>query len=181
VRAWLAERIRDEAGLAAARRRLVASGLPEERVRQFPPEQVILLDEKREYEVRRDAVFRLTNVPVWQAYGLLPPAKSPAGRALFADPLMEGLPQEILNQARLEQRLALLRQVEALRLHAAEHGGTLPPALSEISLPLPADPFTGRAFRYELADGTAHLRGTPPPGEEKEPYFNVHYEVSLVR
>jgi hypothetical protein len=92
---------------------------------------------------------------------------------------MEGLPHLGWGQARLEQRLVLLRHVEALRLHAAEHQGALPAALSEITVPLPADPFTGQPVRYELKGGTAHLRGASPPGEEKEPYYNVHYEVSL--
>ena len=72
-------------------------------------------------------------------------------------------------QARLDQRIALLRHVEALRLYAAEHDGALPANLSEISVPLPDDPFTGKPFRYEVTGDTAHLRGTPPPGAENEP------------
>jgi hypothetical protein len=46
-------------------------------------------------------------------------------------------------------------------------------------VPLPDDPFTGKPFRYELIGTTAHLRGSPPPGMEKEPAFNIHYEVTL--
>ena len=83
------------------------------------------------------------------------------------------------KRGRLDQRIALLRHVEALRLYAAEHNGTLPAKLSEISVPLPDDPFTGKPFRYEVAGNTAHLRGTPPPGMEKDPAYNVHYEVTL--
>ena len=45
--------------VAAARGRLASGGLPEERLRRFPPDQVLLLDEKREYEVRRDDVMKL--------------------------------------------------------------------------------------------------------------------------
>ncbi len=59
-------------------------------------------------------------------------------------------------QARLDQRIALLRHVEALRLHAAEHDGKLPAKLSEVSVPLPDDPVTGKPFRYELTGATAH-------------------------
>ena len=50
---------------------------------------------------------------------------------------------------------------------------------AEISVPLPEDPFTGGPFRYEVAGATADLRGSPPRGEEKNPEFNVHYEVTL--
>jgi hypothetical protein len=46
-------------------------------------------------------------------------------------------------------------------------------------VPLPDDPFTGGPFRYEVDGATAHLRGSPPRGEEKNPEFNVHYEVTL--
>ena len=52
VRAWLDARTKDEAD---GRRRPPPprrDGLPEERLRRFPADQVILLDEKREYEVR---------------------------------------------------------------------------------------------------------------------------------
>ena len=82
-------------------------------------------------------------------------------------------------QARLDQRIALLRHVEALRLYAAEHDGALPAKLSDVAVPLPDDPFTGKPFRYEVTGNTAHLRGTPPSAEAKNPSFNLHYEVTL--
>lgn len=50
--------------------------------------------------------------------------------------------------------------------------------LSEVSVPLPDDPSTGKPFRYELAGDPAHLRGQPPVGEEKNPEYNVHSEVT---
>ena len=72
-------------------------------------------------------------------------------------------------QGRVDQRIALLRHIEALRLHAAEHDGTLPAKLSDVAVPLPVDPVTGKPFRYEVTGNTAHLRGTPPAGQEKIP------------
>ena len=59
--------------------------------------------------------------------------------------------------------------VEALRLYAAEHGGVFPVKLSDISVPVPADPFTGKPFGYEASGKKAHVRGTPPKsrGEER--------------
>ena len=47
-------------------------------------------------------------------------------------------------------------------MHAAEHGGVFPAKLSDVSVPLPDDPFTGKPFLYETSGKTAHLRGTPP-------------------
>jgi len=180
VRPWLDARTKDESKVGAARRRLVESGFAEQRLRRFPADQVILLDEKREMEVRYDDLTITMTLPTWQgdalAAGINKLYKEPA---LFADALVPATYNVRKAQGRLDQRIALLRQVEALRLHAGEHNGTLPAKLSDVSVPLPDDPFTGKPFRYELKGGTAHLRGSPPAGEETNPAFHIHYEVTL--
>jgi hypothetical protein len=178
--AWLDERIKDDGRVSAARRRLVEGGLPEERLLRFPPEQLILLDEMREFEVRRDELMKLMNLPNWQIQALGGLAyKRTKEPALFADAFVPALDRVHNNQVRLEQRIALLRHVEALRLYAAEHDGRLPEKLADVTVPLPPDPFTGKSFNYQVDGTTAHIRGTPPPGEEKTPGFNVHYEVTI--
>ncbi len=179
MRAWIDSRTKDEGVVSAARHRLVEAGLPEERVQRFPADQVILLDEKRELELRSDDVMKTINLPVWQAEAVgneYKPTKEPA---LFADAFVPAVYTVLRVRGRLDQRIGLLRHVEAVRLYAAEHKGTLPAKLSEISVPLPNDPFTGKPFRYELNGANAHLRGTPPPGMEKDPGYNVHYEVTI--
>lgn len=180
VRAFLDACLKDEGKLSAARRRLVESGIPEERLLRFPADQVILLDERLEFEVRRDDLMKLMNLPYWQieAMGGLT-YKRTKEPALFADAFVPALNKVVNVEGRLEQRIALLRHVEALRMYAVEHNGTLPAKLSEISVPLPDDLFTGKPFRYEVMGNTAHLRGTPPRDLEKEAPFNVHYEVKI--
>ena len=64
---WVAARAKDEDRVRAARKRLVESGLAEENVKQFPAPQVILLDEKLDYEIHRDEVLTMTAVPYWEA------------------------------------------------------------------------------------------------------------------
>ena len=97
---------------------------------------------------------------------------------LFADllPDVVGIRRAL---GRLEQRVALLRHVEALRLYAAAHDGRLPATLADLPVPLPDDPFTGKPFHYQADGATAHLRGSPPQGDQKNPAFNVHYEVTI--
>jgi hypothetical protein len=177
VRAWLATRIKDPEVVNAGRHRLVEYGLPEQRLMGFSAEQVILLDEKRELEVRFDDDAKTMSFPFWQVERLAAPIKLKKTPALFADLLVPITESARKSQGRVDQRIALLRHIEALRLHAAEHNGALPANLSEVAVPLPFDPFTGKPFRYELAGNTAHLRGTPPPGQENVPVFNIHYEV----
>jgi hypothetical protein len=183
VRGWLNERIKDEKIVQAARRRLVEYGIAEERVARFPADQVLLLDEKREYEVLRDEIMKLMTLPVWQAekmgvWGKPLPQGIEPNKPLFAF-LLPAIHKVRFAQARLEQRVALLRHVEALRMYAAEHDGKLPAKLSDLPVPVPDDPFTGKPFRYEVDGPTAHLRGSPPKGQEKIPAYNLHYEVTI--
>ncbi len=70
VQTWLDARIKDDKTLVAARRRLIETGIPEERLLRFPAEQLLLLDEKREYDVRFDDIMKTLNVPAWQAAAL---------------------------------------------------------------------------------------------------------------
>ncbi|MHB1556831.1 MAG: hypothetical protein ACYC61_05035 [Isosphaeraceae bacterium] len=179
VRGWLSAKSKDTAYLTAARRRLVAIGMPEERLLRFPAEQVILLDEKREYEIRRDDFRKTLSLPTWQAEPMEEALRAARGPALLADAMLPGSRVVRRAQSRLEQRIALLRTIEAIRLHAAGHGGQFPARLAEISVPVPDDPFTGKPFRYERVGASGHLRGSPPRGAEKDSAFNIHYELTL--
>lgn len=177
LRTALAARIKDAEGLHAARSRLIEAGCPAGTVEKFPPRQVVLLDEKRAYEIRRDDSMKLLSLAPWQIDALTDGKEADRGESLFA----ELLPHVIADrrmQARLEQRIALLRHIEALRLYAADHDGRLPQSLAEITVPLPPDPFTGKAFGYKLENATAHLHGSAPRGEEQNPCFNVRYEIT---
>ncbi len=174
---WLADRVKDMAYLKAARGRLIESGLVENKVQQFPPPQVVLLDGKLTYEVLRDEAMKALTLPYWQAEPFLQVNRDQEDSP-FAW-LVPALTKVRQAQARLEQRFALLRCVEALRIHAAENGGKLPARLAEIKLPLPVDPVAGKAFAYKLEGGTATLRGTPPRGLERNPAYNIRYEVTI--
>ncbi len=88
VRGWLDAQVKDEAKVAAARRRLVENGLPAERVGRFPAEQVVLLNEKREYEVRRDDAMKTMNLPFWQAEAMEARAKVDRPPGLLAAALV---------------------------------------------------------------------------------------------
>ncbi|HEY7153580.1 MAG TPA: hypothetical protein VH575_06445 [Gemmataceae bacterium] len=178
LRAWINKRTQDEKLVEAARRRLVEYGIAEERIMRFPADQVILLDGYREYEVRRDEDMKLMNLSTWQVEELVHQGKPPKEPALF-DEVLPALRKVRRAQGRLEQRIALLRHVEALRLYAAAHDGKLPEKLSDIAVPLPVDPFTGKPFVYKVEGETAHLRGTPPRGEEKTTGYNIHYEITI--
>ncbi len=171
-------RVKDAALVRAARQRLADYGIPKDLLGRFPDGQVILLDEKREYEIRRDEVAKLMRLPYWQMDALAVAGEATREKALF-DVLLPAISKFRRAEARLDQRVALLRHVEALRMYAAEHDGRLPDRMTDVGVPVPADPFSGKPFRYERHGDTAVLRGSPPRGGEKTPSNNVRYEITV--
>jgi hypothetical protein len=178
IRRYLAERTKDESLVRAARARLVEYGLTEKRVARFPADQVILLDERLKYEILRDEEMKLMPLRTWEVEALPHEAGSVKEESLFSF-FLSALRKVRRAQGRLEQRIALLRHVEGLRMYAADHGGALPEKLADVKVPLPVDPFTGKPFRYTREGATAHLRGSPPRGEENNPAYNIHYEITI--
>jgi hypothetical protein len=179
LRAYLAARTSEAQKLADARNRLIANGLLEERVKTFPPDQVILLDEARECQARFDEIAKNMVFPAWQLEKVLEKARATVQKpSFFADLLLSSLPSLRRAQARIEQRFGLLRHVEALRMYAAAHNA-LPLKLSDVTVPLPVDPFTGKPFGYESNAKTAHIRGTPPADLKDNPTLRLHYEITL--
>jgi hypothetical protein len=144
------------------------------RIAAFPAEQVILIDQKREYEVRRDEEAKLLSLPPWQAEALAGAARG----GLFAE-FLPRVTDARREQARVEQRVALLRHVEALRMYAADHDGKLPDKLADVAVPLPVDPFTGKSFEYRLEGETAHLTGGAPKDAEKSPAYIARYGITI--
>jgi hypothetical protein len=178
----LNERRKQPLWLAKAYNHLLEEGMPKEKLQQFPLDQVILLEEKREYQVRRDEEMKVMRLPYWEMAHLVNPSFINSGKMVDEPALFDRLLPFMIRvrraQGRLEQRLGLLRHAEAIRMYAAEHGGKLPEKLADITVPLPVDPFTGKPFRYQLDGETARLRGTPPKGRE-EAAFNLHYEITI--
>jgi hypothetical protein len=175
TQAWLDRRVKSEAWVRTARQRLVEFGLAERVVKEFPPLQVVLLDQKYTFEEVRDEAMKVWTLPYWQAEPLW--SEGPGKRA--EEDLLGWMAPQVTKprfaQARLEQRFALLRHVEALRLYAAAHRGQLPKQLSDIKLPLPADPVTGRPFRYTLEGATATLEGSPLP------HYVARYVITVAK
>ena len=178
--AYVAARAKDKQKLAAARKRLVDSGLLEANVKAFPPAQVILLDEALECRVRYDDVTKNISFSAGRFESILEACAVKQEPAILADAVVPAQTSARRAQGRLEQRIALLRHVEArCECTRLSTSGAFPAKLSDVSVPLPDDPFTGKPFCYEVNDGTAHLRSTPPEAMKKTPAFRLHYEITL--
>jgi hypothetical protein len=155
ARAWLEKRAQDDKYLQRARSLLIGSGLSAERAKEFPALQVVLLNEKRAYEELRDEGLKWMSLPYWQAEAGILVELTPGRRedCLFGKLLLPHI--KVKNaQARFEQRIGLLRHVEAIRLYAADHDGKV--------------------------DGQdAVLRGSPPRGMEASPVHNLRFVVTI--
>jgi hypothetical protein len=80
-----------------------------------------------------------------------------------------------IAETRPDRKVAALRIVEALRMHAAKEG-RLPESLDEIKIvPIPIDPMTGKPFAYHREGATAVLSGPPP--QPKQP--GLTYRITL--
>jgi hypothetical protein len=171
--------------LPAARKYLAeVVGLSAARIEAMPPAEVLLRYLVAFYHELRDEVFKSTFVPFSQSRSLVRQAEArlksapdtEAGR--LARMFLPAIPKVLLAQVRLDRKLAALRTLEALRMHAAAHGGQLPDRLDEVTIvPVPNDPGTGRPFEYQR-DGQSATLISRLPGEEVDK-TGLRYRVTI--
>ena len=125
-------------------------------MRQLNPRA--LMNGSSELESRRDEAMKLLGLAPWQIDAMTK-GEPNRGDGLFADLL----PSVVIHrraQARIEQRIALLRCIETIRMHAADHDGKPPEKLDALAVPLPVDPFMGKPFGYRVEGAIVKLSGT---------------------
>ncbi len=179
------------AGLVAraypeAKRTLVASGAPAERVESMPAVQVVAIHSYRAYRQKRDDLFKWMSVPYPQAHR----GMSEAEKSAFADPplgfpfaaILPSMQAVFVVQVRVDRQFAAIQTIEAVRCYAASHDGAVPPNLEAlIETPTPRDPATGGSFTYAVDGAGFKLSAAPPPGMENVSKYAVDYEVKLAR
>ena len=170
-----------------ARRALLAAGRPVAEVDAMPASQVALIYTLREYHAIRDDMYKWTLVPYWQAVPHLNPPESHQAPIEADNPMLAVIKMidptvnaARLAEVRIDRQLDALRTIEAIRLHAAAHGGKLPATLAEITeVPVPIDPATGKPFEYKLEGTTATLSGPIPAKAPDHPAYALRYELRM--
>jgi hypothetical protein len=159
------------------------AGVPAGQVEAMPAAQVLLLWLSHAYHEVRDDVFKATYLPFSEGRALGVAADErlkslPETEATWlARFLLPGVLRVRLADVRAERKLAALRAIEALRMHASQ-AGRLPDKLDEVTVgPVPNDPGTGKAFGYERDGDTATLTSRLP-GEPLET-TGLRYRVTL--
>ncbi|QJW98335.1 hypothetical protein [Frigoriglobus tundricola] len=174
--AWYAKQAGDPAAVAAATERLSGFGHKPADLAKLSPLQLIVMDDRAQYEADMDEFAKWTNVPFWQ---IPPELVLPKPRPGAFAQLLPVFNKVLHAKVRVHQTVAQLTASEGVRAYAADNRGQLPIALDAVKLPVPADPMTGKPFVYELKDGRALIRGTPPRGLETWPTYNRVYAVTV--
>lgn len=174
-----------------ARRSLQAMGKTAAELDAMPAAQVVLLDAALRFKSLRDEMFVWFHLPYREAHAGMEKVGARIERAsrereesIFGAQLLMMLPaveKVHFAAARTERRIAVLRTIEALRMHAAANQGRFPEKLADVTVvPVPADPVTGRPFEYELTEGGKALLTAPtPPGQEPNQSNTFKYELRL--
>ena len=158
---------------------LIETGFDAEVVKAMPALQAIATGDVRRYEVDLDEVFRSYLLPNADAVKLDAAMETElkAGDRVLSPLALPAVGKVRAASVRLQQRVAYLRVIEAIRLHALDHAGQLPASLKAMKTPIPADPVTGEAFKYSAKDGVATLTGgNPSPGQANT---NRVYELRI--
>jgi hypothetical protein len=151
-----------------AKQRLIDAGFDPVQVEAMPVPQVLLVDWRRDFERINDDMSKWLLLPYAQAVeGFHRSAIAVHDFGLSDHPLREMLPTipaASRTQTMLQRRLALLRCVEAVRMHVAATG-ELPEDLAAIRVvPAPTDPATGESFVYRREGRTFWLEPPAAPG-----------------
>ncbi|HZU36486.1 MAG TPA: hypothetical protein VFA18_11285 [Gemmataceae bacterium] len=165
---------------------LRSQGKTPAQIQAMPALQAVLRYSLFQYHRLQDDLYKWAYLPYWQAEpGLekvqreLKQAKATLSEGIpFATLLLPAIQRVVAAPARFQQRIAVLRIVEAIRMYAAAHDGQFPAAFDDIhSEPLPLDPLTNKPFRYERKGERALLTASVPPiGPQL-----VRYELRMAR
>ncbi|HTM54966.1 MAG TPA: hypothetical protein VL175_13115 [Pirellulales bacterium] len=146
----------------ACKRQLLESDIAPELIEAMQPTQVVVL---RWVQVYREL---LDEMVIWARHAPMEMRRALAQiddrfedlarrpEAVLAKLMLPAMSAASRAVIRGDQRIAMLRVVEALRLYAAAHEGRLPAALDRITeVPVALDPVSGRSFDYRLNGDTA--------------------------
>ncbi|MEQ1830617.1 MAG: hypothetical protein ABL921_31990 [Pirellula sp.] len=152
----------------AARYLQESEEIPSEMVEAYPTAQVVFLAMKRYYERMRDDYFKWNHFPISQSIHAAKREESEHRKNKDRIGLAGVLPDTLLPalggmrgaNARVQQNIAMIQAVEAIRMYSASHDGKLPLVLSDAPVPVPNDPLTDQPFGYESNGTTGVLSGS---------------------
>ncbi len=137
-------------------------GLTDEAIAQLSEDQLVVWYIYEQYRLIWDDAFKGSFLPYADSIEVdraarerLKPVQASPLRSLAA--MIPAIDAARRAGVRLDAKIALLRTVEAIRLHAALNGGSPPDTLEQIKIvPIPLNPITSKLFEYRR-DGDAAI------------------------
>jgi hypothetical protein len=167
-----------------ARAYLLANGVTAADIDAMPILQRAMLYRWRQFAEVRDNLFKWFLLPDdenSERATRLKAIDALVGNVEAGAPFAEALaPIPNVYNARLHhlREINLLRAIEALRIHASQHGAW-PQSLADVTIvPVPADPMTEKPFDYSLAAGVATL-SAPRSSPGNHAYPAMRFELTL--
>lgn len=175
--------------LEEAKKELPARGWEKKQIDAMPAVQAVFLNAFEGYREYADDHRKWFLTPHPDAFEGLPKAvaklkkvqKDRKGDSLFQALLLLLPAMEKVHQAgaRTDRKIATLRAVEAVRIHAAA-AAALPKELGDVKkVPVPADPLADKVFGYTVTADGFTLRS--PESEHVPKALAVTYEVKVRR
>ena len=163
------------AGYPGAKRYLIEDvGMDPNRVDSYTTAQTFFLAIKRFYEQTCDDNSKWHSIPYAQAIAsnqymslkkrMATDSQRIGWASIPTEMFLASFDAVYSAQQRMQQTIALMQTVEAIRMYGASGEGKLPNSLESLPVPAPVDPLTGKPFQYELRGGKAILTGHRVPG-----------------
>jgi hypothetical protein len=174
----------------AAKKALLDHGITEPMLTNITPLQIILMAEVLHYDKTYQNMIKWNSIPYPVARKRIKELdaniKKPEASALSPFPLgtfsamiLPAVSRVMEAGPRMERRIAALRIIEAIRMQAA-FDKAWPDSLEKVTIvPVPADPFTGKAFAFMKECKKITITAVVPEGEKPLANNNFTYELEL--
>ena len=174
----------------AAKKALLDHGITEPMLTNITPLQIILMAEVLHYDKTYQNMIKWNSIPYPLARKRIkeldasikkpePSVLSPLPLGTFSAMILPAVSRVMEASPKMERRIAALRIIEAIRMQAA-FDKAWPDSLEKITIvPVPADPFTGKAFTFKKEGKKITITAVVPEGEKPSAHNNFTYELEL--
>ncbi len=174
----------------AAKKSLLEIGITGGMLANISPLQIIFMAEVLQYDKTYQSMIKWNSVPYPIARKRIkeleasikkpqPTVLSPFPLGTLSAMILPSVSRVMEAGPKMERRIAALRIIEAIRMQAA-FDKSWPDSLEKVTIvPVPTDPFTGKAFAFKKEGKKITITAVVPEGEKPLANNNFTYELEL--
>jgi hypothetical protein len=176
--------------IEAAKKALLDHGITDPMLTNITPLQIIFMAEVLHYDKTYQNMIKWNSIPYPVARKRIkeldasikkpiPSVLLPFPLGTFSAMILPAVSRVMEAGPKMERRIAALRIIEAIRMQAA-FDKAWPDSLEKVTIvPVPADPFTGKAFAFKKESKKITITAVVPEGEKPSTNNNFTYELEL--